>query len=158
MRSTNRTQQQKKVVSLNESGGKSGRKMRLPPLQHVIQSYDTAFMKKETSDYSAITTWGVFEPTKTADRQLILVDVLKDRWSFQSLRTIAKEQYDYWKPETVIIEAKASGLPLTYELSKLGIPVINFTPSKGNDKHTRVNSVAPLVPKPEWFGTRSQIC
>ena len=26
----------------------------------------------------------------------------------------------------------------------MGIPVINFTPSKGNDKHTRVNSVAPL--------------
>ena len=26
----------------------------------------------------------------------------------------------------------------------MGIPVINFTPSKGNDKHTRVNSVSPL--------------
>ena len=26
----------------------------------------------------------------------------------------------------------------------MGIPVVNFTPSKGNDKHTRVNSVAPL--------------
>ena len=33
---------------------------------------------------------------------------------------------------------------MTYELRKMGIPVINFTPSKGNDKHTRVNSVAPL--------------
>jgi len=32
----------------------------IPPLEHVIQSYDTAFMKKETADYSAITTWGVF--------------------------------------------------------------------------------------------------
>ncbi len=31
----------------------------IPPLQHVIQSYDTAFMKKETADYSAITTWGI---------------------------------------------------------------------------------------------------
>ena len=26
----------------------------------------------------------------------------------------------------------------------MGIPVVNFSPSKGNDKHTRVNSVAPL--------------
>jgi len=43
-----------------------------------------------------------------------------------------------------LIEAKASGLPLTYELRNMGIPVINFTPSKGNDKHTRVNAVAPL--------------
>ena len=26
----------------------------------------------------------------------------------------------------------------------MNIPVINFTPSKGNDKHARVNAVAPL--------------
>ena len=47
-------------------------------------------------------------------------------------------------PETVIIEAKASGLPLTYELRQMDIPVVNFNPSKGNDKHARVNAVAPL--------------
>ena len=64
--------------------------------------------------------------------------------SFQSLRRMALEQYKYWNPETVIIEAKASGLPLTYELRKMDIPVMNFTPSKGNDKHARVNAVAPL--------------
>ena len=56
----------------------------------------------------------------------------------------ALEQYKYWQPETVLIEAKASGLPLTYELRNMGIPVVNFSPSRGNDKHTRVNSVAPL--------------
>jgi len=114
-----------------------------PPLQHVIQSYDTAFMKKETADYSAITTWGIFTPQDGAPN-IILLDALKERLEFPELRQKAKEQYDYWKPETVIVEAKASGLPLTYELRKLGIPVINFTPSRGNDKHTRVNSVAPL--------------
>ena len=116
----------------------------LPPLEHVIQSYDTAFMKKETADYSAITTWGVFHPSEDSGPALILVDMIKDRYEFPELRRIAKEQYDYWKPETVIVEAKASGLPLTYEMRKLGIPVINFTPSRGNDKHTRINSVAPL--------------
>jgi len=42
------------------------------------------------------------------------------------------------------VEAKASGLPLTYELRQMGIPVVNFSPSKGNDKHSRVNSVSPL--------------
>ena len=41
-------------------------------------------------------------------------------------------------------EAKASGLPLTDELRSAGIPVVNFTPSRGNDKHVRVNSVAPM--------------
>ena len=120
-------------------------KDKLPPLAHVIQSYDTAFMKKETADYSAITTWGVFYPNEDErEAHLILVDSVKDRYEFPELRKKAKEQYDYWKPESVIVEAKASGLPLTYELRKMGIPVINFTPSKGNDKHTRVNSVAPL--------------
>ena len=116
----------------------------LPPLQHVIQSYDTAFMKKETADFSAITTWGVFQPSEDDPPNLILVDSLKGRFEFPELRRIALEQYGYWNPETVIIEGKASGLPLTYELRKMGIPVINFTPSKGNDKHARVNAVSPM--------------
>ena len=116
----------------------------IPPLQHIIQSYDTAFLKKETADYSAITTWGVFQPNDDSPPNLILLDALKDRLEFPELRKTALEQYRYWNPETVIIESKASGLPLTYELRKMGIPVINYTPSKGNDKHARVNAVAPL--------------
>jgi predicted phage terminase large subunit-like protein len=116
----------------------------IPKLQHVIQSYDTAFLKKETADYSAITTWGVFQESPDSAPNLILLDALKERLEFPELRKVAKEQYDYWKPESVIVEAKASGLPLTYELRKMGIPVINYTPSKGNDKHARVNAVSPL--------------
>ena len=116
----------------------------IPKLAHVIQSYDTAFLKKETADYSAITTWGVFHESDDAAPNLILLDAVKDRLEFPELRKLAKEQYDYWKPESVIVEAKASGLPLTYELRKMGIPVINYTPSKGNDKHARVNAVSPL--------------
>ena len=119
-------------------------KEEMPILEHVIQSYDTAFMKKETADYSAITTWGVFRENEDSPQQLILVDALKGRYEFPELRRIAKEQYDYWNPETVLVEAKASGLPLTYELRNMGIPVVNYTPSKGNDKHARVNAVAPL--------------
>jgi predicted phage terminase large subunit-like protein len=116
----------------------------IPELHHVIQSYDTAFLKKETADYSAITTWGIFYPSEDEGANLILLDAIKGRYEFPELRRLALEQYQYWKPETVIVEAKASGLPLTYELRKMDIPVVNFTPSKGNDKHARVNSVAPL--------------
>jgi len=116
----------------------------IPPLKHVIQSYDTAFLKKETADYSAITTWGIFYPNDDSGPNLILLDALKDRYEFPELRRVALEQYQYWKPETVVIESKASGLPLTYELRKMGIPVVNFSPSKGQDKHARVNAVAPL--------------
>jgi predicted phage terminase large subunit-like protein len=125
----------------------------LPPLYHVIQSYDTAFLKKETADYSAITTWGVFYPTEDSGPNLILLDVVKDRFEFPELRRVALEQYNYWKPESVIVEGKASGMPLTFELRKQGIPVINYTPSRGNDKHARVNAVAPLFESGQIWAT-----
>jgi predicted phage terminase large subunit-like protein len=114
-----------------------------PPVDYIIQSYDTAFTKGTKSDYSAITTWGVFE-TEEDGQNIILLDAFKDRYEFPELRRVAYQQYLDWKPDMVIIEAKASGLPLTHELRQMDIPVINFTPSRGNDKHVRVNSVAPL--------------
>jgi len=116
----------------------------IPPLQHVIQSYDTAYLKKETADFSAITTWGIYYPNEDSGANLILLDALKGRWEFPELRRRALQQYKYWQPETVIVEAKASGLPLLYELRQMDIPVVSFTPSKGNDKHSRINAVAPL--------------
>ena len=123
---------------------KKWEKKKIPELQYVIQSYDTAFSKKETADYSAITTWGVFTPSDDRKPCIILLDAKKGRWNFPELKEMAKKEYKYWEPELVLIEAKASGLPLTHELQKAGVPVINFTPSKGNDKHSRVNSVAPI--------------
>ena len=118
-------------------------KPKLPKLQHVIQSYDTAFSKKETADFSAITTWGVFLHEEITPN-IILLDVEKGRWDFPELKEIALEHYKFWEPETVIVEAKASGTPLTQELRQLGIPVVNFTPSRGNDKLSRVHSISPL--------------
>ena len=117
----------------------------VPNLQYVIQSYDTAFSKRETADYSAITTWGVFYPEEIGGpAHLILLDAKKGRWDFPELKEIALEAYKYWEPETVIIEAKATGTPLTHELRQVGIPVVNFTPSRGNDKLSRVHAISPL--------------
>jgi len=136
----------------------------IPDLVHVIQSYDTAFSKKETADFSAITTWGVFYPPNKGPH-LILVDVEKGRWDFPELKKIALEQYKYWEPESVIVEQKASGTPLTHELRQIGVPVLNFTPSKGNDKHVRVNSVAPIfeagkvyIPDRRWAEEMIEEC
>ena len=114
-----------------------------PPIEYTIQSYDTAFLKKQTADYSAITTWGVFK-TEDTGYNIILLNAFKDRYEFPELRRMAYQEYLDHKPDAVIIEAKASGIPLTHELREMGIPVINFTPSKGNDKHVRVASIAPL--------------
>jgi predicted phage terminase large subunit-like protein len=116
----------------------------LPYVDYVIQSYDTAFLKKETADYSAITTWGVFYPDSDSKPNLILMDSIKERYEFPELRRVALDQYNYWKPDMVIVEQKASGTPLTHELRQMDIPVMTFTPSRGNDKHVRVNTCAPL--------------
>ena len=119
-------------------------KQKVPNLEYVIQSYDTAFSKRETADFSAITTWGVFYPYESGQPGLILLDSKKGRWDFPELKQVALENYTFWDPDTVIIEAKASGLPLTQELRNMGIPVVNYTPSRGNDKVSRVHSVSPL--------------
>ena len=94
-----------------------------------------------------------------------MLDVVKDRLEFPELKKVAMEQYKYWEPESVIIEAKASGLPLIQELRQLGIPVINFTPSKGNDKLSRVHAVAPVfesgavwAPKERWAEEMIEEC
>ena len=116
----------------------------LPDVTYIIQSYDTAFLKKETADYSAITTWGIFYPEEGGKPNIILLDAIKERYEFPELRRVALEQYKYWEPDMVIVEQKASGTPLTHELRQMDIPVMTFTPSRGNDKHVRVNSCAPL--------------
>jgi len=119
-------------------------KEEIPRLHYVMQSYDTAFLKTRTADFSAIQTWGVFYPNEDGPANIILLDAKKGRWEFPDLKRIAFSEYQYWDPETVLIESKAAGLPLTQELRNMGIPVVNYTPSRGNDKFSRLNSVAPL--------------
>ena len=116
----------------------------IPPVSYIMQSYDTAFSKKETADYSAITTWGIFKRDEGGPDNIILMDAQRGRWDFPELKSKAKEEWKYWEPDMVLIEAKASGTPLTDELRTMGIPVVNYTPSKGKDKHTRMHMVAPL--------------
>ena len=119
----------------------------IPKLLYVIQSYDTAYSKKETADFSAITTWGVFHPNEADEANLILLDAKKGRWDFPELKRFALEQYKYWDPDCVLIEAKASGMPLTQELRRTGIPVVNYSPGgrkTGQDKISRANSISPV--------------
>tara|TARA_R100001594_G_scaffold37272_2_gene67398 strand:- start:1429 stop:2910 length:1482 start_codon:yes stop_codon:yes gene_type:complete len=116
----------------------------VPAYSYVIQSYDTAFSKKETADYSAITTWAIFSPQDGEPDQIILLDAKRVRVDFPELKKLAWDEYKYWEPDCVLIEAKASGTPLTQELRRMGIPVTAYTPSRGQDKIARMNSVAPI--------------
>jgi len=117
----------------------------IPNIEYTLQSYDTAYLATEKADYSAITTWGVFRPDDESEVvSLILMDAKKDRWEFPDLKRVALDEYNYWKPDMVIVENKASGAPLTQEMRASGIPVFNFNPSRGRDKVARVNAVSPL--------------
>ena len=118
---------------------------RPPKCEFIIQSWDTAFTKSERSDYSACTTWGVFYLNENAnDPNVILLDAYKKRMEFPELKEKAFNHYKEWSPDAFIVEAKASGAPLIFELRAMGIPVSEFTPSRGNDKMVRINSVSDL--------------
>lgn len=131
-----------------------------PSCEFVIQSWDTAFLKTQRSDYSACTTWGIFYKEDDTGRQqanVILLDVLKQRMEFPELKETAKQMYKEWEPDSLIVEAKASGAPLVFELRAAGIPVQEFVPSKGNDKIARLNAVSDIfasgrvwVPETNW--------
>jgi len=116
-----------------------------PECEYVIQSWDTAHEVKTTSDYSACTTWGVwYNEEDNMSPNLILLDAFKDRMTFPELKEVALKHYNEWKPDACIIEKKAAGAPLIQELRRMGIPIQEFTPSRGNDKIVRLNAIADL--------------
>lgn len=128
-----------------------------PDCEFVLMSWDTAFEKHNRADYSACTTWGVFyraddgsDPEVSASEKgkmqahIILLNAFRDRMEFPELKRIAIAQYKEWQPDGVIIEKKASGAPLIYEMRAMGIPVQEFTPTKGNDKISRLNAVSDI--------------
>jgi predicted phage terminase large subunit-like protein len=132
-----------------------------PECEFTLQSWDTAFEKNNRADYSACTTWGVFyrrDPvTKRDDANIILLNAYKDRLEFPELKAKALQHYKKWEPDGIIIEKKSSGAPLIYELRAMGIPVQEFTPTRGNDKISRLNGVADIfasgkvwAPKRTW--------
>jgi predicted phage terminase large subunit-like protein len=116
-----------------------------PRCDYVIQSWDTAFETKNTADYSACTTWGVWYNEEDGDSpHLMLLDAFKDRMAFPELKQVALKHYKEWEPDAFVVEKKAAGAPLIQELRRMGIPVQEFTPSRGNDKITRLNAVSDL--------------
>ena len=119
-----------------------------PHCDFVLQAWDTAFEKTNRSDYSACTTWGVFyqeDPdTGKIETNIILLDAYRERLEFPALKKKAMDQYEEFEPDSIIIEKKASGAPLIYEMRAMGIPVQEFTPVKGNDKISRLNAVSDL--------------
>jgi predicted phage terminase large subunit-like protein len=131
---------------------------RPPKCEFIIQSWDTAFTKSQRADYSACTTWGIFHLNENPeDVNIIMLDAWKDKLEFPDLKDTAKRFYDEWQPDACIIEAKAAGAPLIFELRRMGVMVSDYTPVRGNDKFVRINSVTDLfrsgrvwAPETKW--------
>jgi predicted phage terminase large subunit-like protein len=118
-----------------------------PPIcDYILQSWDTAFEKTQRADYSAGTTWGIFncEEDNFAPN-IILLNTYKKRVEFPELKRDVLREYKEYEPDSLIVEKKASGAPLIYDLRAMGIPVQEYTPGKGQDKIARLNSVSDII-------------
>jgi len=131
-----------------------------PHCDYTLMAWDTAFEKSNRADYSAMTLWGVFEKEDEngiMQSNLILLNAIRDRLEFPALKRRVIDEWKEWNPDSMIIEKKASGAPLIYELRAMGIPVQEFTPVRGNDKITRLNAVSDMfasgrvwAPNAQW--------
>jgi predicted phage terminase large subunit-like protein len=119
---------------------------RPPQCEYILQSWDTAFEKTQRADYSAGTTWGIFYNDEDHSLpNIILLNTYKKRVEWVQLKKDVFNEYEEWEPDSVIVEKKATGAPLIYELRAMGIPVQEYTPSRGQDKIARLNSVSDII-------------
>ena len=123
-----------------------------PPCEFIVQAYDTALTTKQRSDYSVCHTWGVWHNEDDGTQNVILLNKVKGKYEFPELKVMAHEQYEEWEPDSVIVEAKASGQPLIDEMRRSGIFVQDFSPGKGQDKISRMNAVTDMFASGHvWF-------
>ena len=115
-----------------------------PQCEFIIMSLDAAQEANNRSDYNALTTWGVFFNEETENYNIILLNSIKRRLEFPELKKLVFEEYQEWEPDAFIVEKKSNGAALYQELRRMGVPVSEFTPGKGQDKISRVNAVSDL--------------
>jgi len=128
-----------------------------PKCDYILQAWDTAFEKSQRADYSAGTTWGVFiNDEDNSTPNIILLNTYKKRVEWVELKRDVLAEYREWEPDSVLIEKKATGAPLIYELRAMGIPVQEYTPSRGQDKIARLNSVSDIIASGKVWLPRTQ--
>jgi predicted phage terminase large subunit-like protein len=115
-----------------------------PQCEYIIMSLDAAQETNNRADYNALTIWGVFLNEEVNNYNIILLNAIKKRMEYPELKKMVFEEYKEWQPDTFIVEKKSNGSALYQEIRRMGVPVQEFTPSKGQDKIARVNSVTDL--------------
>lgn len=115
-----------------------------PQCDFVIMSLDAAQESNNRADYNALTTWGVWFNEEVNNYNIILLNSIKRRMEFPELKTMVLEEYKEWQPDAFVVEKKSNGAALYQEIRRMGVPVGEFTPGKGQDKISRVNAVSDL--------------
>ena len=115
-----------------------------PQCEFTIMALDAAQETNNRADYNALTTWGVFFNEETNNYNIILLNAIKKRLEFPELKKLVLEEYKEWEPDAFLVEKKSNGAALYQEMRRMGIPVGEFTPGKGQDKISRVNAVSDL--------------
>ena len=115
-----------------------------PPCEFTIMSLDAAQEATNRADYNALTVWGVFFNEEVNNYNIILLNAIKKRLEFPELKELCLQEYKEWQPDAFMVEKKSNGAAIYQELRRMGIPVGEFTPGKGQDKIARVNAVSDL--------------
>jgi predicted phage terminase large subunit-like protein len=119
-------------------------KDRPPQCEFIIMSLDAAQETNNRADYNALLTWGVFMNEETNAYNIILLNAVKERMEFPDLKQLVLDEYKEWEPDSFIVEKKSNGAALYQEMRRMGVPMSEFTPGKGQDKISRVNAVTDL--------------
>ena len=115
-----------------------------PDCEFTIMSLDAAQEANTRADYNALTTWGIFFNEETKNYNIILLNAIKKRMEFPDLKQMVLEEYKEWQPDMFVVEKKSNGAALYQEIRRMGVPIGEFTPGKGQDKISRVNAVSDM--------------
>jgi len=119
-----------------------------PACEYVIMSLDAAAEKTNRSDFTALTTWGVFykdDEHGQPQANIILLNSIKERLEFPELKRLAYAQYQHWSPDWFVVERKSAGTQLYQEMRRSGLPVQEITPTRASgDKIARLNTVSDI--------------
>jgi predicted phage terminase large subunit-like protein len=94
----------------------------LPKSGQVIQSWDVANKQGEENDYSVCTTWLIY------DKRYYLIDLLRGRFDFPTLRRKVSEHAKQHKASQILIEDAGFGTALIQELKTTHFSVVAVKP------------------------------
>jgi predicted phage terminase large subunit-like protein len=98
---------------------------------HIIQSWDTAGKEGAQNDWSVCTTW------RHHENKYYLIDTLRRRFDYPTLRARAIEHARAHKANMILIEDAGVGTALVAELKNAGLPAIGVKPE--HNKVTRMS-------------------